>query len=257
MSNRVFVCGIDTSTLPKISHEKTIELLKKAQNGDENAKEEFVTVNLRLVLSVIQRFYGNKGNVDDIFQVGCIGLIKAMNNFDIALNLRFSTYAVPMIIGEIRRFLRDYSPVRVSRSLRDTAYRIINERANIENETNREATLDEVASALNLPLNQVVYALDAISDPVSLFDPIYHDGEETTLLLDQIADSKNHDERWISDITLADAISSLDDRERQILTMRYYEGKTQMEISEEIGISQAQVSRLEKNAKSALKERIS
>ncbi|MBR2988623.1 MAG: RNA polymerase sporulation sigma factor SigG [Clostridia bacterium] len=257
MANRVFVCGIDTSSLPKISHEKMMELLIKAQNGDEKAKEEFVTVNLRLVLSVIQRFYGNRDSVDDIFQVGCIGLIKAMNNFDTSLNLRFSTYAVPMIIGEIRRFLRDYSPVRVSRSLRDTAYKIINERASIENETNREATLDEVASALNLPLSQVVYALDAISDPVSLFDPIYHDGEETTLLVDQIADAKNHDERWISDITLADAISSLDERERQILTMRYFEGKTQMEISDEIGISQAQVSRLEKNAKSALKEKIS
>ena len=256
MANRVYVCGIDTSSLPKVSHEKAMQLLIDAKNGDNKAKEEFVTVNLRLVLSVIQRFYSNKGNIDDIFQVGCIGLIKAMNNFDTALNLRFSTYAVPMIIGEIRRFLRDYSPLRVSRSIRDRAYRIINERASIENQTNREATLDEVASALNLPLSQVVYALDAISDPVSLFDPIYHDGEETTLLLDQIADKNNTDEHWISDITLLDAIESLDEREKQILTMRYYEGKTQMEISDEIGISQAQVSRLEKNAKTTLKNKI-
>lgn len=257
MAKRVVICGIDTSTLPRLNHEQSMNLLKRAQQGDEKAKEEFVTVNLRLVLSVVQRFYGKKENVDDIFQVGCIGLIKAMKNFNTDLNLRFSTYAVPMIIGEIRRYLRDYSPVRVSRSIRDTAYKIINERAKLEGELNREATLDEVASALNIPLGQVVYAMDAISDPVSLFDPVYHDGDETTLLLDQISDKVNTDEHWISDITLADAVASLDERERQILTMRYYEGKTQMEVSEEIGISQAQVSRLEKNAKNALKQKIS
>lgn len=256
MAKKVVICGIDTSALPKLNHEKTIELLTRAQSGDEIAKEEFVKVNLRLVLSVVQRFYGKKECVDDIFQVGCIGLIKAMKNFNTELNLRFSTYAVPMIIGEIRRYLRDYSPVRVSRSIRDTAYKIINGRAELENKLNRETTLEEVATALNMPLNEVVYAMDAISDPVSLYDPVYHDGDETALLLDQISDKTSTDEHWLSNITLKDAVASLGERERQILTMRYYEGKTQMEVSEEIGISQAQVSRLEKNAKSSLKHKI-
>lgn len=254
MSKRVVICGIDTGTLPKLNHEQTMALLRKAQSGDENAKNDFVMANMRLVLSIVQRFSAKKESVDDIFQVGCIGLIKAMENFNTDLNLRFSTYAVPMIIGEIRRFLRDSSPVRVSRSLRDTAYRAITTRQELESATNREATMEEVATALNIPLSDLVYAMDAISDPVSLFDPVYHDGNETVMIMDQVSDLKNCDEKWITNVSISEAINKLSEREREILMLRFYEGKTQVEVSEEIGISQAQVSRLEKNAKSALKK---
>lgn len=254
MSKRVVICGIDTGTLPKLNHEQTMVLLRKAQSGDENAKNDFVMANMRLVLSIVQRFSAKKESVDDIFQVGCIGLIKAMENFNTDLNLRFSTYAVPMIIGEIRRFLRDSSPVRVSRSLRDTAYRAITTRQELESATNREATMEEVATALNIPLSDLVYAMDAISDPVSLFDPVYHDGNETVMIMDQVSDLKNCDEKWITNVSISEAINKLSEREREILLLRFYEGKTQVEVSEEIGISQAQVSRLEKNAKSALKK---
>ena len=231
-----------------------MNLLKRAQSGDENAKNDFVMANMRLVLSIVQRFSAKKESVDDIFQVGCIGLIKAMENFNTDLNLRFSTYAVPMIIGEIRRFLRDSSPVRVSRSLRDTAYRAITTRQELESATNREASMEEVAAALNIPLSDLVYAMDAISDPVSLFDPVYHDGNETVMIMDQVRDLKNCDEKWITNVSISEAINKLTEREREILLLRFYEGKTQTEVSEEIGISQAQVSRLEKNAKSALKK---
>ncbi len=254
MSKRVVICGIDTGTLPKLNHEQTMALLRKAQSGDENAKNDFVMSNMRLVLSIVQRFSAKKESVDDIFQVGCIGLIKAMENFNTDLNLRFSTYAVPMIIGEIRRFLRDSSPVRVSRSLRDTAYRAITTRQELESATNREATMEEVATALNIPLSDLVYAMDAISDPVSLYDPVYHDGNETVMIMDQVSDLKNCDEKWITNVSISEAINKLSEREREILLLRFYEGKTQVEVSEEIGISQAQVSRLEKNAKSALKK---
>ena len=254
MSKRVVICGIDTGTLPKLNHEQTMALLRKAQSGDENAKNDFVIANMRLVLSIVQRFSAKKESVDDIFQVGCIGLIKAMENFNTDLNLRFSTYAVPMIIGEIRRFLRDSSPVRVSRSLRDTAYRAITTRRELESATNREATMEEVATALNIPLSDLVYAMDAISDPVSLYDPVYHDGNETVMIMDQVSDLKNCDEKWITNVSISEAINKLSEREREILLLRFYEGKTQVEVSEEIGISQAQVSRLEKNAKSALKK---
>lgn len=254
MSKRVVICGIDTGTLPKLNHEQTMALLRKAQSGDENAKNDFVMANMRLVLSIVQRFSAKKESVDDIFQVGCIGLIKAMENFNTDLNLRFSTYAVPMIIGEIRRFLRDSSPVRVSRSLRDTAYRAITTRQELESTTNREATMEEVATALNIPLSDLVYAMDAISDPVSLYDPVYHDGNETVMIMDQVSDLKNCDEKWITNVSISEAINKLSEREREILLLRFYEGKTQVEVSEEIGISQAQVSRLEKNAKSALKK---
>lgn len=254
MSKRVVICGIDTGTLPKFNHEQTMALLKKAQNGDENAKNDFVMANMRLVLSIVQRFNAKKESVDDIFQVGCIGLIKAMENFNTDLNLRFSTYAVPMIIGEIRRFLRDSSPVRVSRSLRDTAYKAITARQELESASNREASMEEVAAALNIPLSDLVYAMDAISDPVSLFDPVYHDGNETVMIMDQVSDLKNCDEKWITNVSISEAINKLSEREREILLLRFYEGKTQVEVSEEIGISQAQVSRLEKNAKSALKK---
>lgn len=254
MSKRVVICGIDTGTLPKLNHEQTMALLKKAQNDDENAKNDFVMANMRLVLSIVQRFNAKKESVDDIFQVGCIGLIKAMENFNTDLNLRFSTYAVPMIIGEIRRFLRDSSPVRVSRSLRDTAYKAITARQELESASNREASMEEVAAALNIPLSDLVYAMDAISDPVSLFDPVYHDGNETVMIMDQVSDLKNCDEKWITNVSISEAINKLSEREREILLLRFYEGKTQVEVSEEIGISQAQVSRLEKNAKSALKK---
>lgn len=254
MSKRVVICGIDTGTLPKLNHEQTMALLKKAQNGDENAKNDFVMANMRLVLSIVQRFNAKKESVDDIFQVGCIGLIKAMENFNTDLNLRFSTYAVPMIIGEIRRFLRDSSPVRVSRSLRDTAYKAITARQELESASNREASMEEVAAALNIPLSDLVYAMDAISDPVSLFDPVYHDGNETVMIMDQVSDLKNCDEKWITNVSISEAINKLSEREREILLLRFYEGKTQVEVSEEIGISQAQVSRLEKNVKSALKK---
>lgn len=253
MSARVSICGIDTSTLPKLSHEQTITLLKEARAGNNQAREQFIMANLRLVLSIIQRFYNKKGCSDDLFQVGCIGLIKAMDNFDVSLSLRFSTYAVPMIIGEIRRFMRDSSPVRVSRSLRDTAYKVIQMRQQLESDSGKEVSLDEVAAALDMPISKVVDAMDAISDPVSLFDPVYHDGNETTMIMDQISDLKNYDEKWLNNAAISEAIKNLSDREREILLMRYYQGKTQMEVSEEIGISQAQVSRLEKSAKAALR----
>lgn len=256
MSARVEICGINTSTLPKLSHKESIELLDRIHAGDENAREDFLLANMRLVLSIVQRFGGKKESVDDIFQVGFIGLIKAMENFDTSLNLRFSTYAVPMIIGEIRRFLRDSCAVRVSRSIRDTAYRVLQTRQQIEAESNAEASLEEIALAMNLPLSEVVYAMDAIADPVSLFDPIYHDGNETVMIMDQISDVKNSDDKWVTGVSISEAMTRLSERERQILLLRFYEGKTQIEVSREIGISQAQVSRLEKNAISSLKKNI-
>jgi len=256
MLGKVEICGINTSALPKLSHKQTIELIKKAQNGDEQAKDEFLIGNLRLVLSIMQRFLPKKENADDIFQVGCIGLIKAMKNFDTSLNLRFSTYAVPMIIGEIRRFMRDNSPVRISRSLRDTAYKVLQTRQALEAKTNTEASYDEIASALGMSVFDVVYAMDAISDPVSLFDPIYHDSDETVMVMDQISDEKNNDENWLTQVSLTEGISALSPREQEILRMRFYEGKTQIEVSKEIGISQAQVSRLEKSAINGLKKSV-
>jgi RNA polymerase sigma factor, sigma-70 family len=254
MSARVEICGVNTSTLPKLSHKESIELLNRIHAGDKFAREEFLMVNMRLVLSIVQRFGGKKESVDDIFQVGFIGLIKAMENFDTSLNLRFSTYAVPMIIGEIRRFLRDSSAVRVSRSIRDTAYKVLQTRQQIETDSNSEASLDDIAAAMNIPVSDVVYAMDAISDPVSLFDPVYHDGNETVMIMDQISDVKNSDEKWITGVSISEAMTKLSERERKILLLRFYEGKTQIEVSEEIGISQAQVSRLEKNAISLLKK---
>lgn len=245
MTNRVDICGLDTSTLPKLKHEQMMELVVKAQNGDKAARDEFIMANLRLVLSVTQRFSGRQP-ADDIFQVGCIGLIKAMENFNVSYNLRFSTYAVPMIIGEVRRFLRDRSPLRVSRSIRDTAYHALQARTDIEALTGEPASIEDIAAALNLPVSDVVYALDGIADPVSLFEPVYHDGEETVLVMDQIADCS--DENRLSRIDVETAVETLSERERRILMMRFYEGKTQMEVSKEIGISQAQVSRLEKTA---------
>lgn len=254
--SRVEICGINTATLPKLSHKETMALIDRVQSGDSQAKDEFIMANMRLVLSIVQRFYGKKESVDDIFQVGCIGLIKAMDNFNTSLNLRFSTYAVPMIIGEIRRFLRDSSSLRVSRSIRDTAYKALQARQILEANGTHEATLEEVAAALNLPLSDVVYAMDAISTPVSLFDPVYHDGTETVMIMDQISDEKNCDDNWLTSVSISEAINKLSSREHEILKLRFYEGKTQIEVSNEIGISQAQVSRLEKNAIAILKKNV-
>ena len=254
MSARVEICGINTSTLPKLSHKESMELLDRVHSGDERAREEFLMANMRLVLSIVQRFGSKKECVDDIFQVGFIGLIKAMENFDTSLNLRFSTYAVPMIIGEIRRFLRDSNAVRVSRSIRDTAYKVLQTRQQLEADSVSEASLDDIARAMNIPLAEVVYAMDAISDPVSLFDPVYHDGNETVMIMDQISDVKNSDEKWLTGVSISEAMRQLSERERKILKLRFYEGKTHIEVYEEIGISQAQVSRLEKNAIKELKK---
>ncbi len=257
MRSRVVISGIDTSKLPTLTHEEGMALLKKAQSGDKKAHEAFVTANLRLVLSIVQRFYGRKQSADDIFQVGCVGLIKAMKNFNTAYDLRFSTYAVPMIVGEIRRFLRDSSALRVSRSLRDTAYKALQVRHDLETTGDKEATNEEIAACMALPVREVTYALDAISDPVSLYDPVYHDGDETVMVMDQIADDKYDADRWTRSVAVSEALDKLPDRERRILMLRFYEGKTQMEVSEEIGISQAQVSRLEKSAIKELNKLIS
>jgi RNA polymerase sporulation-specific sigma factor len=245
---KVVICGLDTSTLPKLSNQEITDLMKQLKTGDEEARQQFIIGNMRLVLCVVQRFMGRKENIDDIFQVGCVGLIKAIDNFNTALNVKFSTYAVPMIIGEIRRFLRDNNSVRVSRSLRDTAYKALQAREALELKSNNEPTLEEIAAAIDMPIREVVYALDAISDPVSLFDPVYHDGGDAITLVDQLRDEKNSDENWTENVALKESIRKLAERERQILYLRYFEGKTQIEVSEEIGISQAQVSRLEKNA---------
>ncbi|MCL2676202.1 MAG: RNA polymerase sporulation sigma factor SigG [Firmicutes bacterium] len=248
MASKVVICGINTANLPKLTAGEQRDLLVRIKAGDEGARQEFVIGNMRLVLSIIQRFMSRKENIDDIFQVGCVGLIKAIDNFNTDFNVRFSTYAVPMIIGEIRRFLRDNNSVRVSRSLRDTAYKALQAREALELTSQNEPSLEEIAAMIEIPLKDVVAAFDAISDPVSLFDPVYHDGGDTVMLMDQISDVKNRDEIWIEQVALRDSISKLNGREREILYLRYFEGKTQIEVSDEIGISQAQVSRLEKNA---------
>lgn len=248
MSNKVEICGINTSNLPKLKNAELEELMKKLKQGDETARQDFIIANMRLVLSVVHRFMNKKHNPDDLFQVGCVGLLKAINNFDISLNVKFSTYAVPMIIGEIRRFIRDGSSLRVSRSIRDNAYKILKSRQKLAYEKQEEPTIEEIAKDLNLSYKDVSYALDAISEPVSMYDPVYNDGQETVRIMDQIGDNKNNQDSWIEDFALKDALAKLNQREKQILMLRYYLGKTQMEVSEEVGISQAQVSRLEKNA---------
>ena len=247
-SGKVEICGVNTAKLKVLKNDETTELLKKSSMGDKKAREALINGNLRLVLSVIQKFTGRGENLDDLFQVGCIGLMKAIDNFDISLNVRFSTYGVPMIIGEIRRYLRDNSAIRVSRSMRDTAYRVLQAKEKLISQTQREPDVDELAKALGIKREDVVFAMDAISDPVSLYEPIYTDGGESICVMDQISDAKNTDESWIEQIALTDAMSSLSDREKRILAMRFYDGKTQMEVAAEVGISQAQVSRLEKNA---------
>lgn len=248
MINKVEICGVNTSKLPVLKNAVMRELFKKMQQGDFTAREELISGNLRLVLSVIQRFTNRGEYVDDLFQVGCIGLMKAIDNFDLGQNVKFSTYAVPMIIGEIRRYLRDNNPIRVSRSLRDIAYKALQVRDNLVNKNSREPSVQEIAAALNIPQEEVVFALDAIQEPVSLFEPIYHDGGDPIFVMDQVGDEKNLDSNWLETIAVKEAMRRLTDRERHILILRFFEGKTQMEVAEEIGISQAQVSRLEKAA---------
>jgi RNA polymerase sporulation-specific sigma factor len=244
----VEICGVNTAKLKVLKNEETRALLVKAKAGDAQAREELISGNLRLVLSVIQKFSSRGENVDDLFQVGCIGLIKAIDNFDINQNVKFSTYGVPMISGEIRRYLRDNSALRVSRSLRDLAYRVMQAREALLSQHQREPTVDDIAKYLALKTSEVVMALDAISDPVSLFDPVYSDGGESVSVMDKICDTKNTDTSWLERIALSEAVDKLADRERKILAMRFFDGKTQMEVASAIGISQAQVSRLEKNA---------
>lgn len=254
MLGKVEICGVNTAKLPTLTAAETDALLARAKDGDSLAREKLVEGNLRLVLSVIQRFAGRGENADDLFQVGCVGLLKAVDNFDISQNVRFSTYGVPMIIGEIRRYLRDNSAIRVSRSMRDTAYRVLQAREKLQREQQREPTVEQIAHELGIRREEVVFAMDAVCDPVSLFEPIYSDGGDTMCVMDQVRDTKNTDEDWLEQIALKEAMSRLSERERQILALRYSDGKTQMEVSGEIGISQAQVSRLEKNAIKSIKK---
>lgn len=248
MVNKVEICGVNTAKLPLLTNAQMRELFLQIQAGERSAREKLIKGNLRLVLSVIQRFTNRGEYVDDLFQVGCIGLIKAIDNFDLNQNVKFSTYAVPMIIGEIRRYLRDNNPIRVSRSLRDIAYKAIQVRELLINRHSREPSVSEIAEELRLPREEIVFAMDAIQEPVSLFEPIYHDGGDPIFVMDQIGDEKNHDSNWLEKISIREALRKLSDREKLILTLRFFEGKTQMEVAEEIGISQAQVSRLEKAA---------
>lgn len=250
---KVEICGINTSELKILKENEKIELLKKIRNGDKKAREELIQGNLRLVLSVIQRFVNRGENLDDLFQVGCIGLIKSIDNFDVSQNVRFSTYAVPMIIGEIRRYLRDNNAVRVSRSMKDTAYHAMQVREKIQNEQNREATIEEIAELLDKPREQVVLALEAIVEPVSLYEPVYSDGGDTIYVMDQVGDTASETD-WIDEILIKESIKNLSPREKKILSMRFMRGLTQMEVATEVGISQAQVSRLEKSAIRKIKE---
>jgi RNA polymerase sporulation-specific sigma factor len=246
--NKVEICGVNTSKLPVLSNEQKKVLFDRMHKGDMSAREEFIRGNLRLVLSVIQRFNNRGEYVDDLFQVGCIGLIKAIDNFDVSQNVKFSTYAVPMIIGEIRRYLRDNNSIRVSRSLRDIAYKALQAKERLTNKNSKEPTVDELSKELEIPKEDIVFALDAIQDPISLFESVYHDGGDAIYVMDQVKDEKNHDENWLEGIALNEAMRRLNDREKLILNLRFFDGRTQMEVAEEIGISQAQVSRLEKTA---------
>ena len=256
MLQKVYICGVDTAGLPKLSHKENEELMRRLKSGDKEARDRFIVGNMRLVLSLVKRFWAKNANADDVFQAGCVGLIKAIDGFDLSFNVKFSTYAVPMILGEIKRFLRDGNSLRVPRSIRDAAYRILKVRESLE-ERDEEATIERIAEVMQVQEKEVVYALDAISDPVSLYEPVYNKSGDTLELLDQLFDETQCEELWTERVALKDAISRLAERERKILTLRYYEGKTQTEISAEVGISQAQVSRLEKNAIGALRKEIS
>ena len=248
MINRVEISNVNTSKLQVLTQEETKELFKKMKSGDKDAREKLINGNLRLVLSVIQRFCGRGENADDLFQVGCVGLIKAIDNFDTSLDIQLSTYGVPMIIGEVRRYLRDNNMVRVSRSVRDLAYKVLQAKEKLTKETGKEPTIDEIAKELNVEKEEIVLSLDAIQDPVSLQEPVFNDGTDNLSIMDQVKDKKNTDEMWAENITMNEALKKLTDKERMIIDKRFFLGRTQMEVAEEIGISQAQVSRLEKTA---------
>ena len=246
--NKVEICGVNTSKLPVLKAEEKTDLFRRIKEGDAQARELYIKGNLRLVLSVIRRFQNSNENPDDLFQIGCIGLIKAIDNFDTSLQVRFSTYAVPMIIGEVRRYLRDYNSIRVSRSLRDIAYKAIYTREAYMKQNLREPTINEISEEIGIEKEMIIYAMDAIQSPVSLFEPVYSEGGDTLYVMDQISDKKNREDRWIEDLSLREAMNHLGERERHIIQLRFYEGKTQTEVAKEVGISQAQVSRLEKGA---------
>ncbi len=254
--NKVEICGINTSKLKVLSGNEKKELLIKTSQGDLAAREKLINGNLKLVLSVIQRFSNRKEELDDLFQIGCIGLIKAIDNFDVSLNVQFSTYAVPMIIGEIRRYLRDNNSVRVSRSLRDIAYKALQVREGLSKRGIHEPTVDQISKELDIPVEDVVCALDAIVDPISLYEPVYNEGSDAIYVMDQIGDNRNTDDNWLDEIALKEALSCLSDREKKILSLRFFIGKTQVEVAKEIGISQAQVSRIEKSALERIKSEI-
>lgn len=254
MINKVEICGVNTATLPVLSNKEKEELFIKIKQGDLEAREKFIGGNLKLVLSVIKRFQNRGENPDDLFQIGCIGLMKAVDNFDLKHNVKFSTYAVPMIIGELRRFLRDNTPIRVSRSLRDIAYKTLKAKEEYINLHAKEPKIEELSKMIDIPKEDIVFALEAIQDPVSLFEPAYNDGTDTLFVMDQVKDEKNSDELWLEEIALKDAMTHLSDRERHIVNLRFFSGRTQMEVAQEIGISQAQVSRLEKGALERMKK---
>lgn len=250
---KVEICGVNTARLPLLKASEKEELFALIDKGDLAAREKYIEGNLRLVLSVIKRFSSSNENVDDLFQIGCIGLIKAIDNFDSSLNVKFSTYAVPMIIGEIRRFLRDNNSIRVSRSLKDTAYKAIYAKETLIKQNMKEPTITEIANEVGIPKEDIVYALDAIQNPMSLYEPVYTDGGDTLYVMDQISDKKNKEENWVEQLSLSEAMKRLNEREHEIISLRFFEGKTQMEVADMIGISQAQVSRLEKNALKSMK----
>jgi len=252
--NKVEICGVNTSKLPVLTNKEKEELFIKIKQGDLDARDKFANGNLRLVLSVIQKFTGRGENVDDLFQVGCVGLIKAIDNFDTTLNVQFSTYAVPMIIGEIRRYLRDNNPIRVSRSIRDLAYKALQAKEKLTKQNEKEPTIEEIAKELSIPKEEIVMSLDAIQDPLSLQEPVYNEGNEGIYVMDQVKDTKNTDEKWAENITISEAMKKLNTREKTIISKRFFDGRTQMEVAEEIGISQAQVSRLEKSAIDRIKK---
>jgi RNA polymerase sporulation-specific sigma factor len=254
---KVEICGVNTAKLPLLSDEEKTELFEKIKQGDKAAREKFIKGNLRLVLSIIQRFSSSGENIDDLFQIGCIGLMKAIDNFDTTLNVKFSTYAVPMIIGELRRYLRDNNSIRVSRSLRDTAYKAIYTKEAMMKDSDKEPTIEELAEKIGIPAQDIVFALDAIQSPVSLYEPVYAESGDNLYIMDQISDKKNKEEKWIEDISLNTAMQRLSQRENRIIKLRYFEGKTQMEVAQEIEISQAQVSRLEKKALRSMKKYLS
>mgnify|MGYP002579974026 CR=1 FL=1 len=256
MQGKVEICGVNTSKLQTLSNAEMMQLIGRSQQGDMEARSRLVEGNLKLVLSVVQRFLSRGENPDDLFQVGCIGLLKAIANFDTTKNVRFSTYGVPMIAGELRRYLRDYNIIRVSRSVRDTAYKALAVKEKLTAERQKEPTVDEIAKIMEIPKEDVCNALDAIMDPLSLFEPVYHDGADAVFVMDQVKDDKNSDENWVEDISLKEAMKRLCDREKQILDLRFFRGKTQMEVAAQIGISQAQVSRLEKGALDRIKKQL-